>query len=92
MRNIIKKAVIALSLVSLIMIGFSSYTLAEPRPFEEGGVSACALTPHPVSGQEADEVRAGLATDTSGRVLKCSKFHHSDITPQINDENLMGGR
>ena len=39
MKNIIKKTVIALSLVSLIMVGFSSFTFAETRPFEKGTVS-----------------------------------------------------
>jgi hypothetical protein len=92
MRNFIKKTVISLSLVSLIMVGFSSVTFAEPRPFEKGDVSACAVAMHPASGQEADEIRAGLATDTSERVLKCTEFELSDVTEQINDENRMGGR
>jgi hypothetical protein len=92
MKNIIKKTVISLSVVSLIMIGFSSFAFAEPRPFEKGPASTCGVIHEPVNAQEAAEIRAGLASNTPGKILVCSVAQPSNITQQLNEENQMGGR
>ena len=92
MKNIIKKTVITLSLVSLIMVGFSSFALAELRPFEHAKPSTCDLIKAPATDQLADEVHAGLASEPYGKFLLCAVHNPSDNTQQINDENRFGGR
>jgi hypothetical protein len=92
MKNIIKKTVISLSLVSLIMVGFSSFAFAELRPFEKGPASTCGVIQNPVNAQAADEIRVGLASGTSEKILVCSVAQPKNITQQLNDENHMGGR
>jgi len=92
MKNIIKKTVVTLSLVSLIMVGFGSFALAELQPFEHGKASTCSLINEPVTTQHADEIRAGLASETNAKFLVCAVAQPSDNTQQINDENRLGGR
>jgi hypothetical protein len=92
MNNIIKKAVISLSFVSLIMVGFGSFALAEPMPFEKGVASTCNLIKAPVTAQLSEEIRAGLASNAQETVLVCSVSQPSDNTQQLNDENRFGGR
>jgi hypothetical protein len=46
----------------------------------------------PVNAQEAAEIRAGLASNTPGKILVCSVAQPSNITQQLNEENQMGGR
>ena len=91
MKNIIKKTVIALSLVSLIMVGFSSFTFAETRPFEEGKVSICALNTDTLSAQQADEVRSGLVSGTYAKSFTCAVAMPSD-NAQLITEDRFGGR
>ena len=92
MKNIIKKTVITLSLVSLIMIGFSSFALAELKPFEHAKPSTCDLIKAPATDQLADEIRVGLASEPAEKLLICAVHNPSDNTRQINDENRFGGR
>ena len=91
MKNIIKKTAIALSLVSLIMVGFSSFAFAEPRPFEEGQVYSCALNKDTFNAEQADEVRVGLVTGTYAKSFTRGVALPSD-NAQLSDEDRMGGR
>jgi hypothetical protein len=91
MKNIIKKTIITLSFVSLIMVGFSSFTFAELRPFEEGQVSKCALIEDSLSAQETDEIRVGLASGTYAKGLSCGVAMPSDSAQQIAEDRV-GGR
>ena len=91
MKNIIKKTVIALSLVSLIMVGFGSIAFAEPRPFEEGTVSSCALIKDALNDQQKDEIRVGLVNGTYTKSLTCGVAMPSD-SAQLRDEDRLGGR
>ena len=92
MKNIIKKTIISLSVVSLIMIGFSSFAFAELRPFEPGNASTCALIKAPVTAQLAEEIHAGLASEPVEKYLVCSADQPKDITRQLSEENMFGGR
>jgi len=92
MKNIIKKTVITLSLVSLIMVGFSSFALAELQPFEHGKASTCALIKAPVTAQLAEEINTGLASEPSEKFLVCSADQPKDITRQLTAEDMLGGR
>ena len=92
MKNIIKRTIISLSVVSLIMIGFSSFAFAELRPFEHGKASTCELIKAPVTAQLADEINAGLASEPVEKVLICSAAGPGEVTQQINNENMLGGR
>ena len=91
MKNIIKKTVISLSLVSLIMVGFSSFAFAEPRPFEEGTVSSCALIKGPLNDQQADEIRVGLVNGTYTKSITCGVAMPSDSAQQVAEDRV-GGR
>ncbi len=91
MKNIIKKTVITLSLVSLIMVGFTSVAFAETRPFEEGTVSSCALNKDTLNAQQADEVRAGLVSGTYSKSFTCAVAQPTD-SAQLIAEDRLGGR